>query len=192
VRLFVAVELPGAVRDVLAAGLGRLKRNQPGARWVRPEGIHLTLKFLGERPEGFVAEIDRAAAVALAAMPAIGVHLGGGGFFPNEHHPRVAWVGGEAAGLEGWARALDDAAASLGVERESRPYAPHLTLARLERPWGVQAVEHFRVEVGKWRFPEFAAREAVLVRSELTPAGPVYTVLRRWGTGAGRGDGDGA
>ena len=56
----------------------------------------------------------------------------------------------------------------------------------------MQAVEHFRVEVGKWRFPEFAAREAVLFRSELTPAGPVYAALRRWGTGASRGDGDGA
>ncbi|HQT95267.1 MAG TPA: RNA 2',3'-cyclic phosphodiesterase [Thermoanaerobaculaceae bacterium] len=191
-RLFVAVELPDAVRDVIAAGLGRLKRDQPGARWVRPGGMHLTLKFLGERPEGFVAEIDRAAAPALAALPAVRVRLGGGGFFPNEHHPRVAWVGGEADGLERWAEAVDDAAASLGVEREPRPFALHLTLARLERPWGVQAAEHFRVEVGKWRFPEFEAREAVLFRSELTPAGPVYTALRRWRAGVGGGDGDGA
>jgi RNA 2',3'-cyclic 3'-phosphodiesterase len=192
VRLFVAVELPDAVRDVIAGGLGRLKRDQPSARWVRPEGMHLTLKFLGERPEGFVAEFDPAAAAALAALPATSVRLGGGGFFPNDHRPRVAWVGGEAGGLESWARAVDDAAASLGVERESRTYAPHLTLARLERPWGVQAVQHFRVEVGKWRLPEFEAHEAVLFRSELTPAGPVHTAVRRWGAGPGRGDGDGA
>lgn len=191
-RLFVAVELPDPVRDVIAAGLGRLKRDQPSARWVRPEGMHLTLKFLGERPEPFVAELDLAAAAALAPLPAASVRLGGGGFFPTDHHPRVAWVGGEAGGLEGWARAVDDAAASLGVEREPRPFALHLTLARLERPWGAQAVEHFRVEVGKWHFPEFAARDAVLVRSELTPAGPVYTALRRWRAAVGGGDGDGA
>jgi 2'-5' RNA ligase len=190
--LFVAVELPDAVRAVIAAGLGRLKRDQPGARWVRPEGMHLTLKFLGERPEGFVAEIDRAAAPALAALPAVRVRLGGGGFFPNQHRPRVAWVGGEAEGIERWARAVDDAAAALGVEREPRPFAPHLTLARLDRPWGVQAVEHFRVEVGKWRVPEFEAREAVLIRSELTPAGPVYTPLRRWPVAPGGGSDDGA
>ena len=191
-RLFVAVELPDAVRDVIAAGLGRLKRDQPGARWVRPGGMHLTLKFLGERPEGFVAEIDGAAAAALAALPVVGVCLGGGGFFPNDQRPRVAWVGGEAGGLERWAAAVDAAAASLGVERESRPYTPHLTLARLERPWGAQAIEHFRVEVGKWRLPEFEAREAVLFRSELTPAGPVHTAMRRWRVRAGEGDGDGA
>ncbi len=191
-RLFVAVELAAAVRDVIAAGLGRLKRDQPRARWVRPEGMHLTIKFLGERPEGFVSEIDGAAAAALAALPAVHVRLGGGGFFPNDSRPRVAWVGGEAGGLERWVGAVDDAAASLGVEREPRPYTPHLTLARLERPWGAQAVEHFRVEVGKWRLPEFVASEAVLFRSELTPAGPVHTALRRWGTSVARGDGDGA
>ncbi|OYV98539.1 MAG: 2'-5' RNA ligase, partial [Acidobacteria bacterium 37-65-4] len=188
----VAVELPEAARDVIATGLGRLKRDQPSARWVRPEGMHLTLRFLGKRPEGFVAELDRTAAPALAALPVVRVRLGGGGFFPNGHRPRVAWVGGEADGLERWVRAVDDAAASLGVERESRPYSPHLTLARLERPWGVQAVEHFRVEVGKWHLPEFEAHEAMLFRSELTPAGPVYTALRRWRAGVGGGDGDGA
>ena len=85
--------------------------------------MHLTLKFLGERPEGFVAELDHAAAPALAALPATSVRLGGGGFFPDEHRPRVAWVGGEADGLERWAAAVDDAAASLGVERESRPFS---------------------------------------------------------------------
>ena len=191
-RLFVAVELPDAVRDVIAAGLGRLKRDQPSARWVRPDGMHLTLKFLGERPEPFVAQLDLAAAAALATLPAASVRLGGGGFFPNDRHPRVAWVGGEGAGLVRWAEAVDDAAASLGAEREARRFALHLTLARLERPWGAQPVEHFRVEVGKWRFPEFAAREAVLVRSELTPAGPVYTALRRWRAAVGGGDGDGA
>ena len=104
----------------------------------------------------------------------------------------MRWVGGEADGLERWAEAVDDAAASLGVEREPRPFALHLTLARLERPWGVQAVEHFRVEVGKWRFPEFAALEAMLVRSELTPAGPVYTALRPWQAALGGGGDDGA
>ena len=190
-RLFVAVELPGAVRAAVSAGLGKLKRDQPAARWVPPEAMHLTLKFLGEQPERIVAELDGAMAAAMVGVEETEVCLKGGGFYPNAHHPRVAWLGGDGGVLGRWAQAIDEATVSLGVERETRPYSMHLTLARLERPWGVRAVEHFTVQVGKWRIPSFAAREAVLVRSELGPGGPKYTTLRRWKAGAERG-GNGA
>jgi RNA 2',3'-cyclic 3'-phosphodiesterase len=192
VRLFIAVELPDEVREVLAAGLGRLKHDQPPARWVRVEGIHLTLKFLGEQPEEILAGLDREVPAGLAPLEPARVQLGGGGFFPNDRRPRVAWVGGEAVGLERWAAAVESAAASLGVAEEARPFSLHLTLARLERPWGVQAVEHYRVQAKKWQFPEFTAREAVLFRSELGPAGAAYTALRRWRVGTRVGGGDGA
>jgi 2'-5' RNA ligase len=192
VRLFVAAEMPQAVREVLAAGLGRLKADQPPARWVRVEGTHLTLKFLGEQPEEIVDGLDRAVAPLLAPLPQVRVKLGGGGFFPQDRRPRVAWVGGEAAGLESWAGAVEDAAASLGLARESRPFSLHLTLARLDRPWGVQAVEHFQAQVRKWRFPEFAPHEVVLFRSELGPSGAVYTALRRWPAGVPVKESDGA
>jgi 2'-5' RNA ligase len=183
VRLFVAVELPDEVRAVLARGLGALKSDQPPAKWVRPEGMHLTLKFLGERAEAIVDALDGAIPPALAGLSPATVRFAGGGFFPHERRPRVAWVGGQAPGLDAWATAVDAAAERLGVERETRPFSPHLTLARLERPWGVGAVEHFLVQVEKWRFPEFVAREAVLFQSTLTPAGAVYAPLRRWGVG---------
>jgi len=180
VRLFIAVELPDEVRAVLSAGLGALRRDLPPARWVRVEGMHLTLKFLGERLPELVEALDPAAAKAVAPLPPVTVQLGGGGFFPHERRPRVAWLGGQAPGLEGWASAVDEAATALGVEREARPFSLHLTLARLERPWGARAVEDFLVRVGKWRFPEFIAREIVLFQSELKPAGAEYTALRRW------------
>ena len=187
-RLFVAVEMPEDVREVIAAGLGQLRRDQPPARWVRPEQMHFTLKFLGEQPDTFPDSLDRVMPTALAALPRVVVRLTGGGFFPNGLRPRVAWAGGEAAGFELWAEAVDVAAASLGVAREARPYSLHLTLARLDRPWGAQAVDHFRVEVGKWRFPEREAREVVLFRSELQPSGPAHTTLRRWRVGADAGE----
>ncbi|MBZ5587050.1 MAG: RNA 2',3'-cyclic phosphodiesterase [Acidobacteriia bacterium] len=190
-RLFIAVELPQAVREVLIAGLGRLKGDQPPARWVRVEGMHLTLKFLGEQPEEIIEGLDRTVPPSLAPLAPVGVRLGGGGFFPHDRRPRVAWVGGEAAGLESLAGAVEEAAASLGVPREPRPFSLHLTLARLEHPWGVKAVEHFLVQVGKWRFPEFTAREVVLFRSELGPAGATYAALRRWPAGSRAGGGDG-
>jgi 2'-5' RNA ligase len=182
-RLFVAVDLPEEVRGVLADGLGPLKRDQPPARWVRPRGIHITLKFLGEQPPELVERLDTGVRDALAGLTPVTVRLGGGGFFPHDRRPRVAWVGGQAEGLEAWARAVEEAAADLGVAREARPFSLHLTLARLERPWGVQAVEHFLVQVGKWRFPEFPAHEAVLFKSDLQPSGAVYTPVRRWAVG---------
>jgi 2'-5' RNA ligase len=179
-RLFIAVDLPNDVRTVLARGLGALKRDQPSARWVRPEAVHVTLKFLGERPDELVEALDRAVPSALADLSPVEVRLGGGGFFPHERRPRVAWVGGDAPGMDAWARAVEECAADLGVERETRPFSLHLTLARLEHPWGAKTVEHFLTQVGKWRFPEFVAKEMVLFQSELTPAGAVYTPQRRW------------
>ncbi len=179
-RLFVAVEITEQARQVLRHGLGALKRDLPAARWVRPEGIHVTLKFLGEQPDGMVDRLDEAVPVALAGLQPVHVALGGGGFFPHERRPRVAWVGGAAAGLEGWAAAIEEAAAAVGLAREARPFSLHLTLARLERPWGERTVQDFLVRVGTWSFQPFEAREVVLFSSALKPTGAEYTALRRW------------
>ena len=187
-RLFVAVELPAEVRNAIAAGTAALRRELPPARWVRPEGIHITLKFLGEHPEALVRRLDEAVGPALAGESPVLVAPGGGGFFPHERRPRVAWVGGEAAGLVSWAEAVDEACTGLGVPRETRPFALHLTLARLERPWPAAAVARFTEEAAAWKMPAFVAREAVLFRSELRPQGAVYTALHRWPVGKGETD----
>jgi len=191
-RLFVAVELPDEVRQVLKAGLAVLKRDLPPSRWVRADAMHLTLKFLGEQPLDLPERLDRAAADAVAACAPVEVRLGGGGFFPGPHRPRVAWVGGDAPGLGALAAAVDRAAAACGVPAEERPFSLHLTLARLDRPWGVHAVEDFLVRVGKLHFPPFSAREAVLFESRLKPSGAEHTALRRWAVGAPGRPSDGA
>lgn len=179
-RLFIAVEIPEQAREALRHGLGTLRRDLPTARWVRPEGIHVTLKFLGEQPVDVVGRLDESVPAALAGLRPVRVALGGGGFFPHERRPRVAWVGGQAPGLERWAAAVEEAAAAVGVPPEERPFSLHLTLARLERPWGERAVQDFLVRVGKWSLQLFEAREAVLFSSELKPTGAEYTALRRW------------
>ena len=178
-RLFVAVELPDAARAVLARGVAHLKRDQPDARWVRPESLHLTLKFIGEQELGCAETLAGSMPAALASCAPVAVRLGGGGFFPHRHRARVAWVGIAAPGLAKWAQAIDEATAALGVAREVRPWSPHLTLARIERPWGEQATEHFIVAIGKWRFEPFIASEAVVFSSELRPSGAVHTPLCR-------------
>jgi 2'-5' RNA ligase len=182
-RLFLAAEISEEAREVLRRGLTRLRRDQPPARWVRPEAVHLTLKFLGEHEDIAVDALEAALRGELAALAPVTVTLGGGGFFPRPDRARVAWVGGSAPGLSTWAEISERCAAACGVPPENRPFSLHLTLARLERPWGARAVEHFLIEVGKWHFSPFECREITLFRSELHPSGAVYTALRRWTVG---------
>jgi len=182
-RLFVAVELPSQVLDVLTQGLSELKRDLPPARWVRAGALHITLKFLGEQNESLLDDLDHCAPAGLSGFVPVPIRLGGGGFFPDERRARVAWIGGQAPGLEGWAGVIEECAASFGVPREPRKFSLHLTLARLERPWGPRTVEDFMVRVGKWRVPEFEARELVLFKSDLKPSGPEYSAMRRWRVG---------
>jgi RNA 2',3'-cyclic 3'-phosphodiesterase len=185
-RLFFAVEIPEEARATLKRGMGELKRDLPPARWVRAEGMHVTLKFVGELEASAVATLVSEVGTALAGCHPVEVELGGGGFFPSAQRPRVAWIGGSAVGLERIAAALDEAAAAVGVERERRPFSLHLTLARMERPWGAPATETFVVRTGKWQFAPFAASEVVLFESDLQPSGAVYTALRRWPLGGER------
>src|SRR5216683_19739 len=133
-RLFVALEIPVAVRENLAALLNSLRGLSPQTRWVRPENLHVTLKFIGEAPAAKLAEIRSALAGARSDQP-ITLDFRGLGFFPNEKHPRVFWVGIEgSANLKTLAADIDGALDELGIPREQRPFSPHLTLARFERP----------------------------------------------------------
>lgn len=182
-RLFVAVDLPETVRGQLARGLARLRRELPSARWVRPEGVHITLKFLGEQPDELPERLSQAVEGGLGRLTPVEVAPGGAGFFPHERRPRVAWLGGRAEGLVEWAETVDQAATSLGLEPERRPFSLHLTLARLQRPWPPNAIRCFFDEVSSWHLESFSAREMTLFRSELQPGGAVYTAVRRWRVG---------
>lgn len=186
-RVFFAVELPEALRRALADGLASLRRLLPPARWVRPEGLHVTLKFLGELEDHVVERLRQDAALALRQVHPVTVALAGGGFFPSPRRPRVAWVGGEAAGMEGWAGRLGECAQRHGVPTEERGFSLHLTLARLDRPWGGEAVERFLAEVAAWRLPPFEAREVVLFRSQLGAGGARYEALARLAVGIADG-----
>ncbi|RMF80867.1 MAG: RNA 2',3'-cyclic phosphodiesterase [Nitrospirae bacterium] len=127
VRLFVAIDLPEPVRERLAA----LCSGVPGARWVAPEQFHLTLRFIGEVAEDRFREI--AAALPAAAGPPFSLALDGLGFFPPRGRPRVLWAGVAASEpLLALRTRVESALAAVGVEREGRRFAPHVTLARLK------------------------------------------------------------
>ncbi len=180
IRAFVALEMPPSVREIIRREQSAIRAELPRARWTRPEGQHLTLKFLGEASTDVLARLKPLIAAGVAGLSSVSVSLSGVGFFPSPQRPRVAWVGGRADGGAELAAAVDAAAVVAGFPAERRPWSPHLTQARLDRPWPRRAVEAY-FEWGRGlEFEPFTCREIVLFSSRLGPGGAVYTPLERF------------
>jgi len=180
IRAFVAIDLPPAARETIRREQNAIKSELPLAKWTRPEGQHLTLKFLGEIAKDRLDTLTVKIAQGVVGIGAVEVCLAGSGFFPGAGRPRVAWVGGEARGAREVAAAVENAAVAVGFEPERRPWTLHLTQARLVRPWSKRAVERY-LDWGKALAIEpFVCRKVVLFQSELGPKGAVYTALERY------------
>jgi RNA 2',3'-cyclic 3'-phosphodiesterase len=182
VRLFVALEIPNAIRRNFAALLEELQDIASQAedkrpRWVRPENLHVTLKFIGQLPEDKLDAMSNALA-AVRSASAVAMSFRGLGFFPNEKRPRVFWAGLEASpNLPTLASDIDRAAATQGVAPETREFTPHLTLARFEPP-GIS--EKLRAAIQKSSdhdFGSFRTAEFHLIESKTKPSGAEYTRL---------------
>ncbi len=179
VRAFCAFDMPIELRERLGRETAALQRELPNARWVRPESLHLTIKFLGEQAPARLERLASAIAGEIAACPPVTFRLRGSGFFPNARRPRVAWIGGAAEGAEPVVEIVERGAAAEGIERERRRWALHLTLARLKAPWPPQAVETFLEWGRRFEAEPFRAAELILFMSRLQPGGAVYTPLHR-------------
>ena len=181
-RLFVALEIPVAVRDNLAAQIKEL-RDLPAPladkrlRWVRPENLHVTLKFIGEVE---AAKLDgiRSALTAIGVGAPVGLDFRGLGFFPAEEYPRVLWAGLKASGnLPVLARDIDRALEGQGIARDERAFTPHLTLARFESRGFDEKLRAAIQKNSEREFGAFEAREFHLIQSRLKPSGAEYTFL---------------
>ena len=174
-RLFTALDLPSEVTGNLRDLLGRLR---PTARigWSPPEHLHITTKFIGDWPEARLGEL-RAALAATPAGGPIAVRIHNLGFYPNARAARIFWCGIDAPGLADLASATDGATAALGIARETRPFSPHLTLARVKDRADVQALRRAIATLASTEFGGFEARSFFLYLSQLKPTGSVYTKL---------------
>jgi len=181
VRLFLAIELPAEVRQRLAEVQERLQASCRGWRWVRPDGIHLTLRFLGEVAEERDRRLRDTWRGAAAAGGPFVLGLGGVGRFPPRGRPRVLWLGIDelepGQRLEALARRLEAAARADGFSAEGRAFRPHLTLARARRNERPVGPEEGACGGGPTRF---AVTELTLFRSELLRSGARYTSLERF------------
>lgn len=176
IRAFVALTLPPPVAEALAAVIQELvpRVSDRAVKWVEPERIHLTLRFLGNTPVDQVEPIGTVLDTVAAANAPFSLSLDRLGCFPNERRPRVIWVGlkGDVHALQTLKAALDKALAPLGWEPEERRFHAHLTLGRVKRqegeialPWGTAVVP------ASWH-----VKALHLIESQLRSTGPIYTI----------------
>jgi 2'-5' RNA ligase len=176
IRCFVAAPLPEPVRGQLGALQGRLREAGMVARWVRPEALHLTVKFLGELPPDVFDRVAEQLARPLGGGGPLGLTPRGVGTFPPGERARVVWAGleGEVAALVEVARALEARVQRCGIAGEGRPFRPHLTLGRSTRLGGLGAVAEALRKESDFEAPPFVVRELVLYESRLRRQGPSH------------------
>lgn len=181
VRVFLAVELDVSVREALACLQDQLRSKLPRIAWVRPQSIHLTVKFLGDVEEAQVQPIRQGVTDAVEGCPSFFTQVERLGVFPHLRVPRVLWLGltGDIAKLQSLVTAVDQALLPLGFQPESRPFSPHLTLARIkERARDVgQALEKSQILEQSISCGGLTVDRVCLFKSDLKPSGAVYTKL---------------
>ncbi len=181
-RLFIAVELPAIVRKRLADVAGELRAmGLERLRWVKPENIHITLKFLGEAPAERRPEIEDALRAAAEGVAPHELTLGALGKFGGRQNPRVLWVDvrGDVDVLKALQKRVSGRIVPLGFPADERPFAAHLTLARVPQEIAKHVARPLSEAIGAVTVPDppIPVREVVLMRSELRPGGPLYTRL---------------
>jgi 2'-5' RNA ligase len=176
-RIFIALDIPAEVRARLTEYMERARSLAPEARWARVEGLHVTLKFVGNVSDERVEQIKTALA-SIKTAP-FDVRFEGIGFFPNPKAARVFWAGVDGGNeLPGLASTIDAALEKLGVERETKPYHPHLTLARTSaRP--LRELQPLLSDTPP-QFGTMTAREFFLYQSQPQKGGSKYTKLERF------------
>ena len=190
-RAFIAVELPPAAREAIEGVTRELRsRAGDGVRWVRPKGVHLTLKFLGDIAADSVPSISQALdRCALPAAP-FQLFLEGVGAFPNARRPRVVWVGlgGGLEPLLNLQQSIEGELEALGYARERRPFTPHLTLGRVSDRISASQVRVLSEGLGVVSVQPgvtLPVREVSLIKSDLRQSGAVYTRLHAARLGSG-------
>ena len=182
-RTFIAIELETEVKDNLEKMIKTLKPAGPGIKWVNPEGIHLTLKFLGNISDDQAGEIQALMdQVAQKHRPFV-LHCRGLGTFPaKSRNPRIVWAGIEDhSELIEIQKELDMAMAELGFSKEKRAFHPHLTLGRARKKTNNRLL---KPEIEKYSDVEFgtiSVSKVILFESTLTPEGAVYSRVHESG-----------
>jgi len=185
IRTFVAIELDDHTEAHIAAAIETLRQKQiDSLRLVRPEGVHLTLKFLGDIEVSQVAQVADAMKHAASQQAPFSLTLGTPGVFPNTKRARVLWIGldGEIKALRFLQAEVEEALMSVGFAAERQPFNPHLTIGRMhhrasrfDRQRAIDALSAIRLPANQ----AISVRSISLMKSTLQPSGAVYQRIRQ-------------
>lgn len=182
-RTFIAIELPREIKDSLASLQEQLKKSGADVKWVEPQNIHLTLKFLGEIDDKKLDKITNVLEAVAKDRSSFQIYITSCGAFPKIDYPRVIWVGIERGDKETKeiSKDLEEKLATIGISKEDRPFSSHITIGRLRSPLkreklvlDLKAKEN---NLGQEHW-EFTVTKIILFKSTLTPKGPIYEVLK--------------
>jgi RNA 2',3'-cyclic 3'-phosphodiesterase len=180
IRAFLAVDPPQEIFNGLIKIQERLRKAIQGdIRWVRPEGIHLTLKFFGYVYESDIANISHVVKNNVANMKALMLNVRNLGAFPSVNRPRVLWLGidGDTDALINLQTEIDAGFQDYGFKKEDRPFKPHLTLARIKEPKGLVGLAETVTKNEDYIAGSFTVSGLTLFKSDLKPTGAIYTKL---------------
>ena len=181
-RCFIAVNLPSSLKEKLGLVQEELRKAQGDVSWVKPENIHLTLKFLGEISEKKVERVKEVLTKAVAIAASFEIQLEGLGVFPGMKSPRVIWVGAKEtpAALAELQKAVDEGLSQIGFPKEGRKFSPHFTLGRVRSPRNIEALRQALTEIKTPGLEAVKIESLELMRSQLSPKGSTYSVLQKF------------
>ncbi len=181
IRTFVAIDLPAAVQEALDRFEKELQRAQAPISWVKPERIHLTLKFLGDVAPERIPEVQGSLEQVAATAAPFRLQPSGCGAFPSLKQMRVIWVGlqGDGEALKRLQTGVEEAMGKLGFKKEERPFRAHLTVGRVKGRQHLRALQDLLMARQSFEAEAFDVTELVLYKSELRPEGARYTPLFR-------------
>jgi 2'-5' RNA ligase len=180
IRSFVAIELSPDTKAQIVKIQNELKASTADIRWVRTEGMHLTLKFLGGIQEEKIPEIADILTHCSDETGSFNLTIHSLGAFPNGTNPKVIWIGveDESGRLETLQQTIEKGLAAIGFKEEKRAFTPHLTLGRLKSPKGRREVGHLIEASRECDCGTSVVKEICLFKSDLKPSGAVYTKLK--------------
>lgn len=182
IRSFIAIEISADIRQRLKESLADFAQTGADVKWVRPEAIHLTLKFLGSISQETLEKIARALQPLVEGWKPFQLRVQGVGCFPGIRNPRVIWVGlhQEPETVSKLQREIESKTAEFGFVPEGRPFQPHLTLGRVRSPKGKTALIGLIEKKTHFDLGSFLVDKVILFRSDLRPEGAVYTKLHEF------------
>lgn len=178
-RLFIALELDDEIRAEIFEEIKYLKSHFPKIRWVNPENLHITLKFLGDVEENDIEDICAAIDTVTENREGFSLEVVNLGCFPDMKYPRIVWAGcGEGSAYAAdLVKALDDELKDLGFKPENHKYTPHITIGRVKQPSFAKGIETIISDAPRIEFGFLDISNITLFMSELKKTGPVYSPI---------------